>query len=135
MESRATSKTKAGFVVLAIFVIGFAAGGLSMNLYLRAGGPGPRGNPREFILKKMTDELALAPEQREQIGAVLDETFSRYSEIRKEMEPRMTAVRQQGREKIRAILTPQQVPKFEEMLRRQDDRGKDREKGHQGQKR
>jgi len=35
-------------------------------------------------------------------------------------------VRQQGRENIRAILTPEQRPKFEEVLRRIDEERKKR---------
>ena len=134
MESKTSSKTKAGLVVLAIFVIGFAGGALSMNLYQRAtaGGAWRNGKPQDFIIQKMDERLKLTSQQREQIRAVLDDNFSRYSEIRKEIEPRMSAVRQQGREKIRAVLTPEQLPKFEEMTRKIDDH--ERERMNQSQK-
>lgn len=132
MESKTSNKTKAGLVVLAIFVIGFAGGALSMNLYQRATRAGGRmhGSPQDFIIQKMDENLKLTSEQRDQIRLVLDDNFSRYSDIRKEIEPRMTAVRQQGREKIRAILTQEQIPKFEEMIKKVDSE----HENHAGQK-
>ena len=60
---------------------------------------------------------------------MLYETFSQYGEIRKEMQPHMKtfesrfdAVRQRSRERIRALLTEQQLPKFNAWLEEQDAR-------------
>jgi Spy/CpxP family protein refolding chaperone len=125
MESKATSKTKALMIVLAIFVIGFAAGALSMNLYQRTTAStspwGKRdGRPQDYLVDKMTKKLELTSDQRERIRAILDDTFSRYGEIRKDIEPRIDAVRQDGRGKIRSLLTAEQLTKFQEMIDEQE---------------
>jgi len=131
MDSRTSNQTKARLLVLAVFVIGFAAGALSMNLYQSAGGPeknGPTkvrwGNPPDHIVEKMKVKLNLTPEQQESIRTILSETFEQYNAIREEINPkirpRFDAARQQGRERIRAVLTPEQLPIFEEMVKEQD---------------
>jgi hypothetical protein len=47
----------------------------------------------------------------------------------KPFEPRFDAVRQESRARIRALLSEDQLPKFEEMVRKQDEtREKERER-------
>jgi Spy/CpxP family protein refolding chaperone len=139
MDSRTSNQTKARLLVLAVFVIGFAAGALSMNLYRSSGGPEKNGhvrtrggNPPDHIVKKMTDRLNLTQEQQEKIKAILGETFEQYKAIREEIDPkirpRFEAARQQGRERVRAVLTPEQLPKFEEMVQEQDRQRDDERK-------
>jgi Spy/CpxP family protein refolding chaperone len=131
MDSRTSNQTKARLLVLAVFVIGFAAGALSMNLYQSTGGPeknGPTrtrgGNPPDHIVKKMNERLNLTQEQQESIKTILSETFEQYNAIREEINPkirpRFEAARQQGRDRMRAVLTPEQLPIFEEMVKEQD---------------
>jgi hypothetical protein len=130
MESRASSQNKARLIVLAVFVIGFTAGALSMNLYQRMNSPSvetEKQQPQDHILRKMDQSLGLTTEQRTEIRAILDETFKKYGEIRQEMEPqikdfkpRFDSVRQQSRDRIRALLTQAQLAKFEEMVQQQD---------------
>ena len=118
--------------MLAVFVIGFAAGALSMNLYHQRGAAGPdrggeRGRPEEHIVNKMTQNLKLTGEQQQRIRSILDETFDQYRDIRKEMEPRIkdfdqrfNTVRQQSRDRIRRELTQEQLPLYEEMIMQKD---------------
>jgi hypothetical protein len=75
----------------------------------------------------MSERLSLDADQRNQVGAILKDTFAQYDAIKQEAEPcfqqvkpRFDAVRQAGREKIRALLTEEQMPKFEQMVREQD---------------
>jgi len=138
MESKTPSQTKARLLVLAVFVIGFLGGALSMNLYERLNPSSPpkkgsrNGNPpQHHILEKMTERLKLSPQQQEGIKAVLDNTFGQYGQIRKDIEPQMDAVRQQGRERIRAILSPEQLPEYEKMV---DESNKRRERYREKEK-
>lgn len=130
MESSTNSRSKARLIVVSVFVIGFAAGALSLNLYQQlnpsSNEKGPRGGPG-VLLNRMTKEVGLEGDQQEQIRKILDETREKYGEIRKEMdpaiknfEPRFNAVRQESRDRIRALLTPEQLPKYEEMVQRHD---------------
>ena len=120
-----SNKNKARMVVLTIFIVGFAAGVLSMNLYerLRGNKPPENGKPQDFILRKMEDRLDLSSDQEGKIKGILNDTFEQYGQIRKEMEPRLkeyeprfTEVRLKTRERIREILTDKQLPEFAKML-------------------
>ncbi len=71
--------------------------------------------------------MDLSSDQQTQIKEILDNTGNKYLEIRKKMEPCMkdfepqfNAVRQQGREEIRTVLTEKQLPGFQEMIEEQD---------------
>ncbi|HKP85078.1 MAG TPA: hypothetical protein VJZ26_03210 [Blastocatellia bacterium] len=131
MENKISSQKKARLIVVTVFVIGFAAGALSLNLYQRLTSasknePDPRDRTG-VILKKMNDRMNLTSDQQNSIREILDETGKSYKEIRQKMEPcvkdfvpQFNAVRQQGREQIRAVLSENQLPKFEEMVEEQD---------------
>lgn len=138
MESN-TSQRKARLIVSAVFVIGFAAGALSLNLYQHLTSSKKQDSPRgrtDYFLGKMKEEVGLSSDQQDNIRKVLDETGVKYSEIRKDLEPimkpfepRFDAVRQESRNRIRALLSEEQLPKFEEMVRKLDQaREKEREK-------
>jgi hypothetical protein len=131
MENKTSSQTKARLIVITVFVIGFAAGALSLNLYQRLTSssnkePDPRDRAGLYI-KKMNDKMKLTSDQQNKIRDILDNTGKRYSEIRQKMQPcvkdfvpQFDAVRQQGRDEIRTVLSENQLPKFEEMVEEQD---------------
>jgi len=60
---------------------------------------------------------------------ILEQTGAGYKSIHDEESPKVEAVRKKGRDQIRAILTPDQLPKFEETLRRMDEERKKRAQG------
>jgi hypothetical protein len=125
------NKNKARMVVLSIFIIGFTAGALSMNLYehLMNSDGGPPVPRNQAILKKIDKRVSLNSEQQERIKAILNETSEQYNEIRKDMEPnlkefepRFQDVRRKSRERIRAELSESQLPEFEKLLEEEDKR-------------
>jgi hypothetical protein len=120
MEGNGSSRTKALLVILVVFIMGFAAGALSLNLYRTAwrGGGGFWG--REGALRKFDQRLNLAPEQHGRVEEILRETFDQYDEIKNDIGPRYEAVRQQSRERIRAVLNPEQIAEYEKMIEEAD---------------
>jgi uncharacterized membrane protein len=139
MESKTSSKTKARLMVLAVFMIGFTAGALSLNLYQHLTSPASpkdNGDRAGVIIQKMNEKMDLSSDQQARIREILDETGKRYREIRKKMEPHIkdfepqfNAVRQQSREEIRGVLNGKQLPKFDEMVQEQD-RAREQEKNN-----
>jgi hypothetical protein len=125
METKPASQTKARVIILAVFVLGLAAGALSTNLYQRLTNSGParadrpHGKPTD-VLDKLNNRLNLSSDQQASIREILQGTFNQYDGIKKDIEPRMDVVRQQGRQRIREVLKPDQLPKYEEMVREHD---------------
>ena len=146
METRTSSQTKARFIVVTVFVIGFAAGALSLNLYQQLTNSKSKDRPQrgaEMIVERMNRAVGLTQPQQEQIKKILDETNEKYRDLRinliepriKDVEPQFSAVRQESRDRIRALLTPEQLPKYEQMIQERDRiREQEREKEKDRQK-
>lgn len=124
MESKPMSRSKARMIVLAVFLLGAVVGGLSMNLYERLTGsasrPGPYG--KEGLLKKLNDRLHLTPAQFEQVSTIVNETDEQYTEIRRDVGPRFETARQKSRDRIRTLLTKEQLEEFEKLIVESDQR-------------
>ena len=130
METKTSSQTKARLIVVTVFVIGVAAGALSLNLYEQMTSSPKKDIPQhgtEFLIKRLDERVGLTTDQQDQIKKILDETSEKYREIRSELEPRIkdfeprfNAVREQSRDRIRALLTPDQLPKYEKMIEERD---------------
>jgi Spy/CpxP family protein refolding chaperone len=127
---------KAVLVVFVLFVLGIALG--SVGTYLvttRVLAARPQAtlahNPGR-TMAMFTRDLNLNPDQQSQIQAILNDTRSRYAELHQKLDPEYEQVRHQGRERIRQVLTPEQRPKFEDLLRQMDEDRRQRQsmEGH-----
>ena len=68
----------------------------------------------------MDRELHLTADQKEKIGAVLQESSVKLKTLRDGVTQQFEAQRQEGAQKIRALLDPQQQVKYDEMKKRFD---------------
>jgi Spy/CpxP family protein refolding chaperone len=75
-------------------------------------------------VQELTSLANLTPEQSQQVDAVIADVQSQMKTIRKTLDPQLSGVRQKGRERIRAILTAEQRPKFEEYIQKMDEERK-----------
>ena len=110
---------KAMFVVVMVFLLGVAAG--AMGFYLANRQVTASGDKRAAVVERLTKDLSLNAEQQAQLTAILEDSKKQYDTIYAPIRPQVESVRQQGRQKIRALLTPEQLVKFEEHLRRIDE--------------
>jgi Spy/CpxP family protein refolding chaperone len=120
---------KAALWVGAVFLLGAALGGVLG--YLTAHHSASAANPplseperRAHRVEEMTRELSLTPAQSQQLDTILKERHAESKAIHDQTDLQIDQVRQKGREQIRAILTPEQKPKFEEYLKRLDEERK-----------
>jgi Spy/CpxP family protein refolding chaperone len=119
------SNRKAVLLVFVVFVLGIALGVLGTYMVttrVQAARPhaslvhNPAGTVAMF-----TQGLGLSPDQQKQLEAIFNDTRARYAALHQKLDPEYGQVRQQAREKIRQILTPEQQPKFEDLLRQIDE--------------
>jgi len=124
-----SSTTQGKLIVFAVFLVGSVTGALLTNVYeTRWGGDGDsRRSQREVT--QVYDTLELTPEQREQFKAIMDASrpdFDKlFEENRKLLEPnqkKLAELQEQTRSKIRAILTEEQVKKYNEINERRRQR-------------
>jgi Spy/CpxP family protein refolding chaperone len=116
------TRREAALLVVVVFVLGVLLGGVADHLF----GSRVFGNPvpqtkRDQIISQLTLQLSLTTDQQKQLTTIVDDTRAQVRTLFAPLEPQHDQIRQQGRERIRAILTPEQKPKFEEFLRQLDE--------------
>jgi Spy/CpxP family protein refolding chaperone len=128
MEITSQGSRKAFLLVLLVFAMGIGLGALGtyvVTTRVLAARPQQSTVPNRVAM--FTRDLNLNPEQQKQIQAILTDTRARYAEIHSHADPEYERARHEGREKIRQILTPEQLPKFEDLLRRFDEERRNRQ--------
>lgn len=120
---------KAALWVGVVFLLGAALGGVMGYLFAHrpvnaANAPLSEPERRAQKVQQLTNELTLTPQQAQQLDAILLQRHTETKAIHEQTEAQLDAVRQKGRAQVRAILTPEQLPKFEEFLKRVDEERK-----------
>jgi len=131
------SRRAAVLLVVAVFVLGIALGVLGTYLEgYRVFGSGMmhRSRPdhsaaaqqrgRQARVEQLTKDLSLSAEQQQKLDAALAQMQSKYAGIHEQSSAQMDLARKQGRDEIRAFLTPEQITKFDEMIRKMDEERK-----------
>ena len=126
MAANSTAR-KAALWVGVVFLLGLALGGIAGYLFAHQkytvtnAAPTTEAARRAQKVQELTKLANLTPEQSYQVDAIISEVQGQMKSIRKTSEPQMDEARQKGREKIRAILTAEQKPQFEEYIRKLDE--------------
>ena len=108
---------------LIIFVLGFAAGILAMNVYRTWA----RGDERRDRFEQMADRLQLTGDQKTKVQEIFNDTREQLRALRRESEPKVDEIRRQADGRLQTVLTPEQWQKFQtirdEMRPRRGGRG------------
>jgi Spy/CpxP family protein refolding chaperone len=124
-----TSATqKAALWVGAVFLLGAALGGMLGYFFAHSAMAAPaqmtEAEKRAQKVQRLTQELNLSVDQQKQLDTIMTSVQAQYKAIHQSTDPQIDQARQKGREEIRAILTPEQKPKFEDFLKRLDEERK-----------
>jgi len=93
----------------------------------RAGDRGDRRDRGERLSARLARELDLTSEQQAKVEAVLAANRERARQFWRESQASYETLRQEFRQDIRALLDPEQLARFDEMVRRDDERRRRRE--------
>ncbi len=120
------TRAKVGLAFLVVFLLGFAAGAMSLSVYLRQADPARQtvwtGKfNRERYVQELTEAVRLQPAQMSALNAALDETREEFLALRKSLQPQFEEVRQRARQRIRGVLNTEQQPRFEAFVKRWDE--------------
>jgi hypothetical protein len=123
--------------VLLIFIFGMIVGGAGAS----AGAAqkirekirevltgGPEAVVKE-IVKRLDEELKLDPEQKRMLQGIADETHIKLRQSRAKIQPEMDLTLAEAEARVRAILYPEQVGKFDKLVHRGADKWKAKEGG------
>lgn len=104
------------------FLLGVVIGAAGAVFYGWYGGHWHRGFDRERLVRHLRRDLNLTDAQVQQAKQIMDETSKRMDDLRKQIDPQFDAVRRESQDRIRQILNPEQLTKFNEMVRRFEER-------------
>ena len=121
MNNAAKNKWQVRIATLIIFVLGFTAGILAMNVYRRW----DRSNNR---MDELAERLQLTAEQKTKVQEIFSDTREQLRATRQEMEPRMAEIRRQADGRLQTVLTPEQWQQFQRLREERQRRGR----GHRG---
>jgi hypothetical protein len=108
-------------------IVGFIVGAGGGILAARIGNYGGEGASRQRVTKgealnKLTQQLQLTPSQRDSLNVILDECGARVKELSQTVRPQFREIKKQTRDRIRAILNPEQRETFEKIVEEEDRR-------------
>jgi Spy/CpxP family protein refolding chaperone len=122
MDKVCKERWQVRIAALIIFVLGFAAGILALNVYRTLA----RGD-RQDRFELMADRLQLTDDQKTKVREIFNDTREQLRALRRESEPRVDEIRRQADGRLQTVLTPEQWQKFQgirdEMRPRRGGRG------------
>jgi Spy/CpxP family protein refolding chaperone len=127
--SQLSATWKAGLWVGVVFLLGAALGGMvgysyEHHLVSAASTSLPEPVRRAQRLEQLTQLLNLTSAQSQQVDAILLQRHTEAKTIHDQTDAQLEQVHKNGRDQIRAILTPEQKPKFEDFLKNLDQQRK-----------
>ena len=123
-------RKKAAIWLALVFILGTATGGVfgySLARRSYAANKTVMASEAERRAKKladMTQEIGLTAEQAQKAEAIIKEAQTQIRTIHAKNDGEVEVVRMKTRTDMRAFLTPEQLPKFEEYVRRMDEERK-----------
>jgi Spy/CpxP family protein refolding chaperone len=127
------TRSEAALLVIVVFFLGALLGGVGNHVWGERvwGQQISAAHPtRDQMVRSLTQDLQLNAEQQQQLGAIIDDTKSQIRTVYAPADAQREVLRQKGRDRIRAILTPEQKPKFEAFMQHLDE---ERKKSQQDQ--
>ena len=111
-----TIKRKAHLIVVTAFILGIAVGVSGQYLLSHQAPPRPTSTPAE-----VTDELArvlnLDQFQRSQVVQILSDCQKQSQDLKEQTRPQFQAIRESGRNRIRSLLSPEQLSLFNQWIK------------------
>ena len=127
--SEMSTTRKAALWVGVVFLLGAALGGVigysyEHHLVSAASTPLPEPVRRAQRVEQLTQLLNLTSAQSQQVDAILLQKHGEAKALHDQTDAQFEQIRQKGRDQLRAVLTPEQKPKFEEFLKNLDEQRK-----------
>jgi Spy/CpxP family protein refolding chaperone len=124
---RRNQLTAAGFAAL-LFCCGAAVGALGQRYYATTtvSAQTPESARHRYI-SEMQDRLKLTPGQSTELETILRETKAKTRAVRDSYQPQMLKIKQEHIERVKSILTAEQIPAYEKLVAEREQRARDQE--------
>ena len=102
-----------------IFVLGFTAGILALNIYRGL----VRADGRDRF-EQLSERLNLNSDQKTKVQQILSDTRDQLRALRRESEPRVDEIRRQADERLKQVMSEEQWQQFQNMRNERGRRGR-----------
>ncbi len=109
MNTSTKNRWQVRVAAIVIFVLGFVAGALALNVYR---GYARNVAPRDRF-EQLSERLKLNADQKTKVQQIFGETREQLRTLRKESEPKVNDIRKQADDKMQQVLTPDQWKQFQ----------------------
>ena len=109
---------------LLTFLLGIIVGGSGVFYYGWYSGQWHHEFDRQRVIDRMKHELNLDDSQVQKLTQILQESGKKRRELEQKNQPEFDALRKETRDQVRQILNPDQLVKFNEHVRRADEKRK-----------
>jgi len=106
------------------FLLGVIVGGACVYYYAWSAGHWHRPFNRRSFVSRLKSDLDLSEKQVHELEQIVDDSTGKVQSAQQQADSQFNAIRQDTRNKIRQILSPQQTQEFDELVRRWDERRK-----------
>ena len=118
---------RAYFYFFLTFLLGALIGGAGAVMVVWHRGWRPSRPPsQQRVVSYLRRELNLTDAQVQQLQQIMQETGKKMEELHHQLEPQFQAIRDDSRNRLRQILNPQQLQKFNDLVKQWDERMKRR---------
>jgi Spy/CpxP family protein refolding chaperone len=104
------------------FLLGAVLGGICVYYYAWSAGHWRRPFDRQHFVARLKGELALSDAQVTQLEQIMDGSTGKFRTAQQQADAQANALREETRNNIRQILSPEQKQKFDALVRRWDER-------------
>jgi hypothetical protein len=122
------------FYFLLVFVSGSVVGALGYRTYnppTARSVSAPRQSPSEWrqqYIEETKSRLSLTDDQVQKLTAILDQTEARFREVRQHENETIRQIGEDHYQRVRTILTADQIPKYEKLHAEREAKAKQAEK-------
>jgi hypothetical protein len=115
-----------GLMLAALLFFGGAAVGALANRYYTMTEVSAKTSEtyRHRYVAEMESKLKLTSVQMKRLETIMDDTKDKYKAVRDSYRPAMLQVKNEHIALVKSILTPQQVPAYEELLKEREQRAR-----------
>jgi Spy/CpxP family protein refolding chaperone len=130
-------RKKAAIWLALVFILGTATGGVfGYSLARRSYAATKTAIPSEAEhrakkLAEMTQAIGLTPEQAQKVDGLIKDAQTQIRAIHNKSDAEVDVVRMNTRQDMRAFLTPEQLPKFEQYVQRLDEQRRKQKEAQQ----
>ena len=130
------SKLSAFLTLLLVFASGAVVGAVGHRLYMVntvMSGTAKRPTPEEFRKRQvaeMRDRVKLDDSQVASLNQILDQTKAAFDQSHNQWNAANRAIWDEQRNRVRAILKPEQIPLFDQVMAEHDAARKQRQRDH-----